>query len=165
MTELGALNDETPYGLEIAAPADVVSDAIAIGTTSTSAVTATSQPTSAAAAAQSAEPPAPETTSTTTVAVASDESTAGDPFILALENALRASQLAVDAPDEESTLAASVAVRSVVKLAAGATETLKGQQAQAAPTLSSSTTGQRIQRRALRGRRVRMSFRTRSTSA
>ena len=141
ITELGAFNDDNPYGLNLPEPGDATTDVAAPGTTEVTSEVVTTQPaTAAAAAAQAAEPVASEATSTTAVAPVAAEPTDGDPLILALENALRASQLAVEAPDEQATLAATEAVKSVVKLAASETETTTGQQAQAAPTLSSTTT-------------------------
>ena len=63
-----------------------------------------------------------------------------DPFVLALENALRATQAAVDTDDELVAAEADEALRSVVKLAAGATEEALGTspEVQAAPGVVSA---------------------------
>lgn len=141
ITELGAFNEDNPYGLNLPEPGDATTDLATPATTEVTSEVVTTQPaTPAAAAAQAAEPVASDTTSTTVAAAVVAEQADGDPLILALERALRASQLAVETPDQEATLAAAEAVKSVVKLAASATETTTGQQAQAAPTLSSTTT-------------------------
>ena len=50
------------------------------------------------------------------------DATESDPFLLALENALRATQAAAGTDDEMIAAEADEAIRSVVKLAAGATE-------------------------------------------
>lgn len=60
-------------------------------------------------------------------------SAAGDSFLLALENALRATQAAAETDDESVVAQADEALRSVVKLASGATEELSGTVAQVAP--------------------------------
>jgi hypothetical protein len=85
----------------------------------------------AAAVAVEASP----TTAPETASVAAEEApqieadadeTSGDPFVLALENALRATQAAAGTDDELIAAEADEAVRSVVKLAAGATEEVSG---------------------------------------
>lgn len=61
------------------------------------------------------------------------EAAEGDPFLLALENALRATQAAAGTDDESIVAEADEALRSVVKLAAGTTEEVLGTVAQVAP--------------------------------
>jgi hypothetical protein len=84
--------------------------------------------TPAAEAAGAAEPAqVPVDPATTPVVEASVEET-GDPFLLALENALRATQAAAGTNDELAVAEADEAVRSVVKLAADSTEASSGTQ-------------------------------------
>jgi hypothetical protein len=75
---------------------------------------------STVASVAASEPAATETQPVPAEASTPDET--GDPFLLALENALRATQAAAGLNDELATAEADAAVKSVIKLAADATE-------------------------------------------
>jgi hypothetical protein len=81
----------------------------------------TSEAATAAAAAESVEAPVEPTAS-----IAELTEDGGDPFLLALENALRATQAAAGTGDEVAVAEADAAVKSVVKLASGVAEEVSG---------------------------------------